>query len=80
MSNEVFESGEKELKKAFEEVTTRNVKTVIEYSQETRKGLRSVELKVEKLESELFALRSVMEQFKIQLASVQTKLFSGGTE
>jgi len=78
--DEIFQSGEKELKKAFEEVTTRNVMTVIAYSKETRRELREMREKIFSLEAELRAQKAQIEQFKIQLAGVQTKLFSGGTE
>jgi predicted RNase H-like nuclease (RuvC/YqgF family) len=78
--SEVFESGEKEMKKAFEEVTTRNVKTVIEYSKKTREIVREMELEIKRLGAELSAQKAIIEQFKIQLAGVQTKLFSSGTE
>jgi len=78
--SEVFESGEREMKKAFEEVTTRNVKTMIAYSKDTREIVRSLEAKVALLEEYNRNQTIMIEALKKQLASIQTKLFSGGTE
>ena len=78
--SDVFESGEREMKKAFEEVTTRNVKTMIAYSKDTREIVRSLEEKVALLEEYNRNQTIIIEALKKQLASVQTKLFSGGTE
>ena len=75
-----MEAGEFENRKAFEEVTTKNVKTGVDYSTDTRKLFRELEKKVEILESMVRSQSVIIEQFKIQLAGVQTKLFSGGTD
>lgn len=75
-----MEAGEKEIKQAFEEVTTRNVQTCIEYSKETRALFRQLEEKVDRLQNQVIAQGELLTQFRIQLASVQTKLFSGGSE
>jgi hypothetical protein len=80
MSKEVFESGEKEQKQALEEVTTRNVKTMIAYSKDTREIVRELEKKVNQLEEYNRNQLVVIEALKLQLAGIQTKLFSGGTE
>ena len=74
-----MEAGEKEIKKAFEEVTTRNVLTGIEYTKETRKLFRNLEEKVDRLQNQVVAQGELLNQFRIQLAAVQTKLFSGGS-
>jgi len=74
-----MEAGEKELRKAFEDVTTRNVKSTIEFSNETRKIVKELESQVQLLLNELSVQKAQMDQFRIQLAGVQTKLFSGGT-
>ena len=76
----IMESGERELRKAFEDVNTRNVKAAIEYSKETRKMIRIMEGKIVILEGMIKGQNAAIEGFKIQLACVQTKLFSGGTE
>lgn len=74
-----MDEGEKGLRKAFEQVTTGNVKTAVEYSKETRRLMRILAEEVKRMETELNFQRVQMEQFKIQLAGVQTKLFGGGT-
>ena len=75
-----MEAGEFENRQAFEEVTTKNVKTGIDYSTETRRLFRELEVKIEHLEKVVRSQGEIIEQFKIQLAGVQTKLFSGGTD
>jgi len=75
-----MESGEHENRKAFEEVTTKNVKTGVDYSTDTRKLFRELEKKVEILEGIVRNQNTTIEQFRLQLAGVQTKLFSGGTD
>lgn len=74
-----MEPGEKELRKAFEDVTTKNVKTTVDYSTETRKMVRDLEEKVGKLEGMLQSQTSIIEAMRAQLACVQTRVFSGGT-
>jgi hypothetical protein len=74
-----MESGELEMKQAFEEVTTRNVKTTVEFTQDTRKLFRELEEKVFALQNKVVAQEALLNQFRVQLAGVQTKLFSGGT-
>jgi hypothetical protein len=74
-----MEAGELELKQAFEEVTTRNVQTTVDFTQDTRKLFRELEQKVFALQSQVVAQSELLNQFRVQLAGVQTKLFSGGT-
>jgi len=74
-----MESGERELKQAFEEVTTRNVKAILQHSNETRILVRELEKKVVLLEGNIREQNKEIEALKKQLANVQTKVFSGGT-
>ena len=74
-----MESGEKEMRKVFEDVTTGNVKTVLAHANETRKIVRDLEDRMAKLESLIRNQDSIIESLKIQLAGIQTKIFSGGT-
>ena len=48
-----MEPGERELRKAFEEVTTNNVKSIVSYTTKTRDMARDLEKRVEKLEARL---------------------------
>lgn len=74
-----MEAGELELKKAFEEVTTKNVKVMLEYGKKTREIVRECEIKINKLEEMLRINNETIQQLKLQLSSVQTKVYSGGT-
>lgn len=74
-----MESGEKELRKAFEEVTIHNVKSSIEYSNNTRVLVRLLEKKVDLLEGNIRQYQEQMELLKTQLNNIQTKIYKGGT-
>ena len=74
-----MEAGEREIKQAFEEVTTRNVNTTVAFTQDTRKLFRELEEKVNALQAQVVSQAALLNQFRVQLAGVQTKLFSGGT-
>ena len=74
-----MEPGELELRKAFEEVTTKNVKAILEYSKTTRAGMRELEEKIVKLEKQVIAQNEIIESIKVQLANVQTKVYREGT-
>jgi len=74
-----MEAGEKELREAFEENITNNVKRVVEHTNETRKMLRSAEEKIERLEKHVISLNQTIEQLRAQLAAVQAIVFRGGT-
>jgi predicted RNase H-like nuclease (RuvC/YqgF family) len=73
------DAGEKELRKAFEETTKRNISAMIEHGNETRKLVRELEEKIQFLQNALQSREEDIKQLRIQLASIQTKLFSGGT-
>ncbi len=75
-----MESGEKELRLAFEEVTTNNVKAVIEYSSETRKLVRDLESKIESLDNLIRNYDTTIDLLKQQIVHLQMKMFSGGTQ
>ena len=77
--DEVFQSGEKELKKAFEEVTTRNVLAILEYSKETRKLVRDLEEKVLNLEQAVQERDKEVSRLKGQISILQQKLYQGGS-
>lgn len=74
-----MEPGELELRKIFEETTTKNVKTGIDFTQETRNLFRELEAKVTLLEGTVRQQNDTINDFRISLSVVQTKLFSGGT-
>jgi len=74
-----MESGEKEMRMAFEEVTTRNVKTMIAYSTETRQIVRDMQEKVDLVQAQLRQADEKINNLTRQLSVVQAKLYSGGT-
>lgn len=70
---------EKELREAFENTTTNNVKTMIAYSKETRKIVRDSEEKIIKLEKELRNQNTIIDELRNHISNVQAELFRGGT-
>jgi len=74
-----MEAGEIELRQAFEEVTTNNVKATVAFTNETRKLVKELEDKVILLEGRLREQDSTIENLRLQLSSVQQKLYSGGS-
>lgn len=77
--DEIFQSGERELKKAFEEVTKRNVLAILEYSKETRVLIRETREAVERLRTEVRELSQELEKLKLSISRLQQKIFSGGS-
>ena len=69
-------SGEKELRQVFEEVTTKNLKTTIDFSQETRKMFRDLEKKVTRLESVVVTQNEINQGLKSHIQTIQAKLYS----
>ena len=74
------EAGELELRKVFEETTTRNVTSILNHVNETRKQMRELTKKVEKQDATIREQNKVIEAFKIQLSGVQQQLYKNGTE
>lgn len=74
-----MEAGEKELRKVFEDVTTRNVTAVVDHSNETRKLIRELEDKIKSLENMVLNQQQLVAEMRSQLAFVQAKIYAGGT-
>lgn len=74
-----MEAGEKEIRQAFEETTTRNVNTILEHSNETRKISRETAEKVINLENTIRSQNEVIKELRMQLAAIQAKLYLNGT-
>ena len=74
-----MEAGEREMRKAFEQVTTNNVRTVIDYSKTTRELVRESGKKVEHMEKLLQEQNKTIAQLRQQLAVVQGKLYANGS-
>ena len=74
-----MEAGEKEVKKALEEVQTRNITTIIKFVEDSRQMILAQQTKIDSLNSQLVAQANLLSEFRIQLAHLQTKVFSGGS-
>jgi hypothetical protein len=70
---------EKELRKAFEEVTTNNVKAILEHGNATRKIAIELKHKVELLEQTITDQNETINNLRIQLSNIQAIVFRGGT-
>lgn len=76
---EIMEPGEFEMRKVFEETTTKNVKTVIDYTTQTRDLMRELEKTVKELKNMLVMRDKETTQFKQQISIIQSKLYTNGT-
>lgn len=74
------QAGEVEKVKASEEVVKRNVISMMQHGNETRKMLREMLMRVDAIQNKQMQLEKQQDQFRIQLASVQQKLFAGSTK
>ena len=74
-----MEAGELEVRKAFEEVTTRNVQAAISYSTETRKLVRELEKKVLHFEKVIVGKDEVINDLRQQISKIQQQLYTGGS-
>ena len=74
-----MEAGELEMRKAFVEVTTRNVQAAINYSNDTRKIVRQLEEKMIHLENLAQAKDKEIGVLRQQISVLQQKLYMGGT-
>ena len=72
--------GEKELRQTFEETTTKNVRTVIDFTQDTRKMFRELEEKVERLQRQAIVQNETISRLTTQLAYVQAKVHDGNLD
>lgn len=71
---------DKELRQAFEETTTNNVKAGIEYSKATRKLVREQEKKIISLQGIIRQYKEEQEMLKKQINNLQSKVYKGGTQ
>lgn len=73
-----MEPGELELRKAFEETATRNVRAAVDHGNETRKLLREAEIRISQLETSLMQQKKLTEDFRQILSQLQAKLYLNG--
>jgi len=74
-----MESGEKELRKTFEDTTTNNVKTISDYTKETRRIVRELEVRLNTANNMIINQNTTIDNLRLHLSNVQAKVFSGGT-
>jgi predicted RNase H-like nuclease (RuvC/YqgF family) len=74
-----MEAGERELKKAFEDVTTQNVRTIQDYTRETRKMVRALSDEVGQLKNMIVTRDEEIAQLRKQIALAQARIYVGGT-
>jgi predicted nucleic acid-binding Zn-ribbon protein len=79
MNKRRVEAGDLQLAKAFEETTTKNVKTIQDYTTETRKLVRELEQHVHELKNLVAQRDKDISELRQQLSLVQAKLYAGGT-
>jgi len=74
-----MEAGEREVKKALEEVQVRNITTIVAFVEESRQMILAQQVKIDSLNSQIVAQANLLNEFRVQLAHLQTKVFSGGS-
>lgn len=77
--HESMEAGELELRKAFEEVTRKNVSIVIDYSKDTRRLVRELGDQVKNLQNTILSKTSELNLLKTQVAMLQAQMYQKGT-
>jgi uncharacterized protein Yka (UPF0111/DUF47 family) len=74
-----MEPGEKELREIFERTTISNIKAIISYNDQTQELVKMLEKKVEDLDGIIRQYDTAIDNFRKQLAVLQTKIFQGGS-
>lgn len=74
-----METGDRELRKAFEETTIRNVKAILSHSNETRKLTKELESKVDQLNEQIRIQNTTIEELRNLLVTIQAKIYIGGS-
>lgn len=77
--NDTLEAGEREVKKALEEVQVRNITTIVAFVEASRKLILEQQVKIDSLNAQVIAQANLLNEFRVQLAHLQTKVFSGGS-
>lgn len=74
-----MEPGELELRKAFEQVATNNIKTISDYTTETRKLVRELQEIVKELKNLIAQRDNDINELRRQISVLQGKVYVGGT-
>lgn len=77
--SDYIKPGELQIKKAMEEVTTRNVSAAIQHSNETRRLFRALEIKINTNEQIIRSQNEKINNLQKQVSALQARLYIGGT-
>jgi DNA mismatch repair ATPase MutS len=72
-------AGERELFKTFEEVTTKNLRTLQDYTTATRALIRENEETVKELKNMVVSQNDRIQQLQTQIATLLAKQYQGGS-
>ena len=70
---------EGQLRKAFEEVTTRKIEMIREFSKETRKLVKEQEEKIMRLQNIVLSREEHINQLQIQIANLLQEKYKNGS-
>jgi predicted RNase H-like nuclease (RuvC/YqgF family) len=74
-----IQAGELQNVKAMEETTRRNVKMILDFTQETRKMLLELREMFDALQGIVMNMKAENEQYRTQLAKLQQQFYARGT-
>jgi hypothetical protein len=74
-----IQAGEFEKVKASEEVTYRNVQSVIQFTNETRKMVLELRTNMDAIQNKMLALNSLLDENRKQLSLLQQQFYAKGT-
>lgn len=75
-----MENGERELRKAFEETATRNIRAVIEDVKKNREEMAQIRKEINELKNLVILNNEKIGKFTEQLALLQARIYQGGTD
>ena len=78
-SNNDNKNSEIDLYRVFENTTKRNVEAVVTHSNKTRELVRGLENEVKILDERIREQDKTIQNLRLQLSNIQTKVYSGGT-
>jgi len=79
MSGNDPQAGEREAIKASEEVQVRNLKSMMEFTNETRKMVLELSARIELLQNKMIMMDKQNDERRLQLANLQQQFYQKGT-
>lgn len=74
-----IEAGEFEKVKASEEVTRRNVQSVVQFTNDTRKMVIELRANMDAIQNKMLALNKMLDENRRQLSLLQQQFYAKGT-